>query len=404
MKKISVSACILLIVVIASIFQSCGEKHAKQTNPITTYHITDYINQDTLLYLNDFASDIKYIKLETNDSCYLGGIVQLDFCADNLFILDDQLIISRFDDQGHYLNSIGHIGSGPGEFKKPYSFALLPKEQLIVVYDIAQLKSIVYSFDGKYQNEFRVSSFPIRIAALGDSLIAAVIPFPEIASNDFCAISIYSISGDSVGSVINRKSELQSRDYDRNTPIEGRIQLQQKPNGLFFWEMGLDTMYAISNEGKVFYNYIVSNSRSESVTASKGIGDEGIWYGRIIDSKRYIFVSPCIVNSKIRHLVIDKHTGRGYNYMVYNDMSQSMQLKIGLENNIDGGWPINPVKATSEGKFYTTFFGHELKALLNTGFFSKQVVNNTSKRNELDSLLSVSGVLDNPIIMIITEK
>jgi len=90
--------------------------------------------------------------------------------------------------------------------------------------------------------------------------------------------------------------------------------------------------------------------------------------------------------------------------MVYNDMSQSMQLKTGLENNIDGGWPINPVKATSEGKFYTTFFRHELKALLNTGFFSKQVVNNTSKRNELDSLLSISGVLDNPIIMLITEK
>lgn len=390
---------IIILPLIVFLFVSCNKINKEQ---IVNFNLNEYVQNDTTIYLNDIANNIEYIKLETFDSSYIGVIKQLDIIDKHLFVLDNHLKISHFNNIGKFINSIGRIGKGPGEFIEPISFALFQNKNIIAVYDVAQLKIILFSYTGSFISEFRVSSFPLKIANLGDSLIVAAVPFPEFVSNNNFGISIFNLKGDLVKKVINREIELKTRDFDRNTAIEGRIYLQKSDSSIKYWEMYLDTVFNISIDGTVTKEYSISNSKHSKSVSSNRIVENVLWYGKILDTKSYLFVSPCVINNKIKHLIINKKSNKGYNFMVHEDLGKSQQIHSGIINNIDGGWPINPIKKTSDGRIYASFFGHELKNLMNSDFFKKQDINNPSKREELDSLLSESCIFDNPIIMLVS--
>jgi hypothetical protein len=381
------------------LFSSCDDNIKIQ---ITEYNLKDYVYSDSAVFLNDIALDIDYIKLETSDSSYIGDIHQLDKDGSDLFILDRHYKITHFNDKGCFVNTIGQIGEGPGEFLEPIAFALFPKKEIIAVYDVAKKKIILFNYTADYISEFRISVFALKIENLADSLITVAIPFPEIVSNNNYGVSIFNLEGDLTDRVINRKKEVSNRHFDSNSPIEGRQFLKKAGDKVKYWEMGNDTVYSISLNGKVEREYLICNSTQDKSNSSGDIVENSIWYGKILDTDSYLFISPCILNNEVKSLMVNKSEGNGYNIMVHNNLNKSLQLQSGIINNIDGGWPINPINITSSGDIYTTFFGHELITQLETGLFDNQEILNPSKRLELDSLLSISGIYDNPIIMLVS--
>lgn len=391
----------LSYVLILLLFSSCNEdaKHR-----IIEYDIKDYIHKDSAVYLGDIAIEVDYIKLETNDSSYIGKIHQLDKNGSDLFVLDRHYKITHFNDKGDFVNTIGGIGEGPGEFIEPIAFALFPKKKIIAVWDIAKQTILLFNYNAEYISEFRVSNFALKIENLADSLVAVAIPFPEIVGNEYYGISIFNLKGDLINRVINRKEEISNRNFDNTSPIEGRQFLKKSGDKVKYWEMGNDTVYTISLDGSVKREYLICNSTLNRTNSSEDITENSIWYGKILDTESYLFISPCVLNNEVKSLMVKKSDGNGYNIMVNNDLNKSLQLQTGIINNIDGGWPINPINITSSGNIYAIFFGHELKTQLETGMFKNQEILNSSKRRELDSLLSISDVYDNPIVMLVTLK
>ena len=108
---------------------------------------------------NDSLFDVRYIKLETNASCLLGTIGQVETVSDSLlFILDIRnFCLYAFSQEGKYLASIGTKGDGPGEYIHPYSFFVDYLQNRIGVVDIGRQKVIYYRLkDFLFQSEKRL--------------------------------------------------------------------------------------------------------------------------------------------------------------------------------------------------------------------------------------------------------
>jgi len=65
----------------------------------------------------DSVSKVEYIKLETNENGLLSSVSKLLVGRGKIVILDDRFSqVLVFDDSGKFVNQIGSIGRGPGEF------------------------------------------------------------------------------------------------------------------------------------------------------------------------------------------------------------------------------------------------------------------------------------------------
>lgn len=108
---------------------------------------------------NDSLFDVRYIKLETNDSCLLGTIGQIETVSDSFLIILDirNFCLYAFSSEGKFLSSVGTKGDGPGEYIKPFSFFIDNLQNRIGVVDIGRQKVIYYQLKNfLFQSEKRL--------------------------------------------------------------------------------------------------------------------------------------------------------------------------------------------------------------------------------------------------------
>lgn len=124
-------------------------------------------NTETLKF--SFSEDHSYekvfkkttiIPLETKDNCLISKISQMEINDDKIFILDWKLnSLYVFNINGEFLNKIGNIGKGPGEYIRPRYFFLDKKEKLVKVFDAPMTKLISFDYTGKFVREIRLNEY-----------------------------------------------------------------------------------------------------------------------------------------------------------------------------------------------------------------------------------------------------
>ena len=75
--------------------------------------------ENSPIRLSEVADSIRYIPLETSDSCLVGSVDKMLRTAKGEYILVDKeksRAIYVFDAAGHFLNRIGKCGKGPAEY------------------------------------------------------------------------------------------------------------------------------------------------------------------------------------------------------------------------------------------------------------------------------------------------
>jgi hypothetical protein len=127
------------------------------------HHVDDVRIIDFKQNLNVNPEDIletTFIKLETNENCFLGNYVaQIEATQGKIFILSggNKISLLVFDFSGKFCNSIGSKGAGPGEYIMPVSFSINNNKHIISIVDMAQKKIINYSIDDyKFLSENRM--------------------------------------------------------------------------------------------------------------------------------------------------------------------------------------------------------------------------------------------------------
>ena len=112
---------------------------------------------DRTLNLSAIYDTIEYIKLETTQECVIGSIKKILPYSNRLYILDDMYSnIFVFDNNGHYLNSIGKKGTGPDEYIFIDDICIDNITERLFVLDNSQNRIQVYNLEGNFITSVKI--------------------------------------------------------------------------------------------------------------------------------------------------------------------------------------------------------------------------------------------------------
>lgn len=148
MKKNFVTTLFLILFLISC---SKGDQKGQDDDNLQTISIKE--GEISQIADKDVFNAIHFVKLETTDSCLIGGqIEQLEIFDDKIYILDKNAQIFVFDRSGKFVQRIGKRGLGPEEYVNATHFYIHPYEKCFCVYDASTSYIIRYALDGAYLN------------------------------------------------------------------------------------------------------------------------------------------------------------------------------------------------------------------------------------------------------------
>lgn len=158
-----------LLVFFTCITLSCG--HKKEPFSSNVIPVASAVGSYHLLNLSQYALDIKYIPLETEESSLIAGIQQIVYEDEKIVISDDYSNGYLFDNNGAFQCRVGSIGRGPGEYR--YISDILIYDHLIFLNDSRQM--IIFNANGRL-----VESILLRSPELpAEYLIRNVLPLKK---------------------------------------------------------------------------------------------------------------------------------------------------------------------------------------------------------------------------------
>lgn len=153
--KPTYTLCMLLL--LGSCITSCNDKKSEsnQTGDLIEVELSDFEVKPIFQSM---------VKLETTDSCLIQNIKNVEFDADQFFILSrasqgNKEDVYVFDKTGKFIRSIGLQGQGPEEYISINSFILDKANRLITIVDTQKKALITYDYEGNWKNNRDISSF-----------------------------------------------------------------------------------------------------------------------------------------------------------------------------------------------------------------------------------------------------
>lgn len=137
---------------------SCSEQ---QTGDIEIIGLATAFENQTELKASDCFSEIRYVALETSDSCLIGNAPLIRIASDRIIVMTSQQQCLAFDKQtGKFLHSIGHVGDDPEACRELYGWLNDQAEQLYFP-SIHYRKMAVYDLDNHFiRTQPEVLTFP----------------------------------------------------------------------------------------------------------------------------------------------------------------------------------------------------------------------------------------------------
>ena len=99
--------------------------------------------------LSELAESVDIVPLEFTEHSMISSIKDVRVSDNNIFVHDIKSgKIFRFDRKGYFINSIGKVGQGPGEYIHLfYMDIVLDKEEIYLYTNVGMM---IYNFDGQF--------------------------------------------------------------------------------------------------------------------------------------------------------------------------------------------------------------------------------------------------------------
>ena len=146
---------------------------------------------DTAFLYSTLYKSVKIIPLETNKSCLIGSIEQIQVIDNYILIMDASIAKSLyvFDREGRFIRKIGGFGQGPGEYASIFDFTIDRENKTVYIrdgqfprilnYDLATGKFIQTITLERNENGARMD----RFAHIGGNLYATTIFYDHSPDN-----------------------------------------------------------------------------------------------------------------------------------------------------------------------------------------------------------------------------
>lgn len=317
------------------------------------------------LYLSEIASDIKYTKLETNDSCLISQIVKVITDEAHIFVsshFQDYTRLLMFSKNGNFLRNIGVYGRGPGEYSSVLDFALDPVKKIIYILDPLG-KVLLFNYKGNYLRTIKLEARPSNIL-YHDNKIWLFSAWPDYYLNEGYCILVF--PPDNPGEkiyLLNRKRITVKR--TQNTLIyPNNYYSVNSDKAVCFFEEKFDTLYYINNNFKITPKYVIELKNDlplKLVTQTdfnRAIKTHNVLYD-FIDTKYYLLFSVMTPNPVTRYFfAVSKTSGDVFRHNTTEDNQQMI-------NDLDDiRLPFNLRGYSSKNVMYSSMDCYKIKEFL----------------------------------------
>ena len=396
----------LLIISILLLAYSCRSSTRESASGHSTFkffeiNYEDILKNDKVIPLSQVASNVEYIKLETNNDCMIRRIRDCLF-TDSLIFISNIDHILKFSRDGKFLQKIGSPGRGPGEIDLIRTMSLLPEDKMIAVQKNAIREMLYFSYDGAVIKTVKIPN-ALRIKVMNDGRFIAYDPGADGSNKN--TFSIISEQGDTITEIRNYCTWENKPDM---VIMAGSYPVPFAYNkSWFFKDRYNDTVYTFFSN-KIIPSYIINLGKyklpDELRLERLGLDRmqefkekaPNFFHTMLFEAADKLFiVAECFGNGETKYLLYDKKEGIGT--LLNNNFDSSK----GFKNDFDGGIDFWPTGIVNDNQVYRPV---EIMTLKNE--YEKKAGETTlkypDKKLELEKLISSSDISDNPILMIIT--
>jgi hypothetical protein len=406
---------ILLTILIILLFgpgnRNAIDIHTKTSKEkIPVINCESILNSKKMVRLSEIASNVQYIRLETNPSCLINNHFSTKFFfADSLIFVQNMTHVLKFSIDGKFIKRIANPGRGPGEIGNISSMSVISDKRLLVIH--CRNKLVYFSFNGDLIKSADIP-YHQEVKVLNDSRYIAYDPATN--GSERYNFILASDQGDTISTVTNYT--IWKKDYP------GYISTTGPANEAFYWSKNSyffkskynDTVYFVNPaKDKIEPSYSLNFGKykiPEDLIPEKLISNpiklqkfkeksEYFYWGKPFEASNKVFIRlSCMGKRDIKYLLYDKANNVGASLI--NEIGES----TGILNDWDGSIDFWPTVQKNDNEIIMPIDVLEFKKKIESTSSDKRNVKYPEKQDFLKSLVSGLDDLDNPIIMVVTLK
>lgn len=335
------------------------------------------------IMLNELASDIRYVPLETTDDCLMNNeFYIMQYTGEDIITSG----IFHFDKNGKFLNKIGSKGQGPEEYLQGLFAFGDWKNKLLYVQNWTTLTC--YGFDGTFVRSVPTPQLNMGAAGLFDEnhiLYSNDIYYADKA-NPIQLYMVDSQNGKTVGKWRGHLEEnkkygmiLTSRDFMYNYD-----------NSLFYKPALENVIFKILSPKKrqLVYKFDCSGK------------DIDVSADEVDPKKRFQFLSVYWAKETAQYLFVNYGMKNISRLGIY-DKEKKTFTNVTIKDNLAGGYDIHPAWTSDDNHLLMIYYAGGLlqdkEKRYSTGLLPE-------RKKELDELLKNIKEDDNPVVILVTLK
>ncbi|WP_163221379.1 6-bladed beta-propeller [Bacteroides sp. 214] len=229
----------------------------------------DVLDENNVLKYSDVFDYVNFIKLETTDDAIIGRVDKIIALDDKYIILDSSLAkkVFVFDSSGQYLNSLGKIGQGPGEFESPHDIAFNKYTNELLIWSHNDKKILRFKLDGTFVSELKIDWWISSLSVIApDAIVLYLNNITQKASTEI-GYNIVMIDYD--GNILNKMMPIEN-ELKRFSPPSKKVFSLYNDNVLFSpqFSRGVYTVDTDSISQKYFIDFGEMNIHSSLIRAN----------------------------------------------------------------------------------------------------------------------------------------
>jgi len=335
------------------------------------------------IMLNELASDIRYVPLETTDDCLMNNeFYIMQYTGEDIITSG----IFHFDKNGKFLNKIGSKGQGPEEYLQGLFAFGDWKNKLLYVQNWTTLTC--YGFDGTFVRSVPTPQLNMGAAGLFDEnhiLYSNDIYYADKAN----PIQLYMVDSQNGKTVSKWRGHLEeNKKY--GMILTSRDFMYNYDNSLFYKPALENVIFKILSPKKrqLVYKFDCSGK------------DIDVSADEVDPKKRFQFLSVYWAKETAQYLFVNYGMKNISRLGIY-DKEKKTFTNVTIKDNLAGGYDIHPAWASDDNHLLMVYYAGGLlqdkEKRYSTGLLPE-------RKKELDELLKNIKEDDNPVVILVTLK
>lgn len=335
------------------------------------------------IMLNELASDIRYVPLETTDDCLMNNeFYIMQYTGEDIITSG----IFHFDKNGKFLNKIGSKGQGPEEYLQDLFAFGDWKNKLLYVQNWTTLTC--YGFDGTFVRSIPTPQLNMGAAGLFDEnhiLYSNDIYYADKAN----PIQLYMVDSQN-GKTVSKWPGHLEENKKYGMILTSRDFMYNYDNSLFYKPALENVIFKILSPKKrqLVYKFDCSGK------------DIDVSADEVDPKKRFQFLSVYWAKETAQYLFVNYGMKNISRLGIY-DKEKKTFTNVTIKDNLAGGYDIHPAWTSDDNHLLMVYYAGGLlqdkEKRYSTGLLPE-------RKKELDELLKNIKEDDNPVVILVTLK